>query len=198
MEHASADRFTGIQYVFLDRDGVLNRKPAEDKFISRWSDLEVLPGVEAAIAQLNRCGCTVIVVTNQRGIALGRYTEQDLANLHQKLRAHLSMHGAHLNAMYYCPHDRDQCSCRKPKPGMFEQAFRDFPKAKSSNSILIGDSISDIQAGEDLGMKTIFIEGDPLFQKPGADRAAKMATLVSPSLYAAVFQVLAPALACKS
>jgi D-glycero-D-manno-heptose 1,7-bisphosphate phosphatase len=181
-----------IQFVFLDRDGVINRKPSEDRTISRWEDFDILPGVEEAIARLNATGRKVIVITNQRGIALGKYTEKDLEMLHARLREHLAQHHAHIDAIYYCPHDRGVCDCRKPGPGMFEQAFRDFPQASGINSVMIGDSISDIEAGVRLGMRTIFIQGDPAFQKPGADRAAALAMHLSYSLKDAVWQLIDP------
>jgi D-glycero-D-manno-heptose 1,7-bisphosphate phosphatase len=190
MNETLSGKLHGIEYVFLDRDGVINRKPPEDQTISRWEDFDILPGVEDAIARLNGAGCKVIVVTNQRGIALKKFTEDDLARLHSDLREHLTSRQATIDAIYHCPHDRGQCDCRKPGPGLFHRAFQDFPLATPDNSIVIGDSISDIEAGRRLGMKTIFIEGDPAFQKPGADRAAALASRVSPSLRDAVLQFI--------
>jgi D-glycero-D-manno-heptose 1,7-bisphosphate phosphatase len=178
--------FKHIQYVFLDRDGVINRKPPEGEYVARWSDVQVLPGVESAIAAFNRSGRKVIVVSNQRGIALGRYTGADVEAIHAELQQHLAAHGAHIDAFYYCPHEEDQCDCRKPRTGMFEQAFRDFPGSSRANSLLIGDSISDIEAARNLGIPAIFIEGDPSTQKKGAERAAALADLVCASLLEAV------------
>ena len=179
-----------IRYVFLDRDGVINRKASEGEYVGRWSDVALLPGVEAAIAALNRSGRRVIVVSNQRGVALGRYTAADVEDLHARLQRHLAAHGARIDAFYYCPHDKDECNCRKPKTGMFEQAFRDFPGASAAASVLIGDSISDIEAARTLGMPSLFIEGDPSTQKEGADEAAALADGVAASLRAAVEQYL--------
>ena len=178
--------FKHIQYVFLDRDGVINRKPPEGEYVARWSDVQVLPGVESAIAAFNRSGRKVIVVSNQRGIALGRYTGADVEAINAELQQHLAAHGAHIDAFYYCPHEEDQCDCRKPRTGMFEQAFRDFPGSSRANSLLIGDSISDIEAARNLGITAIFIEGDPSTQKKGAERAAALADLVCASLLEAV------------
>jgi len=178
--------FKHIQYVFLDRDGVINRKPPEGEYVARWSDVQVLPGVESAIAAFNRSGRKVIVVSNQRGIALGRYTGADVEAINAELQQHLAAHGAHIDAFYYCPHEEDQCDCRKPRTGMFEQAFRDFPGSSRANSLLIGDSISDIEAARNLGIPAIFIEGDPSTQKKGAERAAALADLVCASLLEAV------------
>ena len=177
---------SGIRYVFLDRDGVINRKPPEGAYISQWGDFDFLPGAETAIAMLNRSGRRVIVVSNQRGIALGRYTIADVEAIHAKLQEHLATHDAHIDAFYYCPHDKDQCDCRKPKPGLLQQAFRDYPEASAANSLLIGDSLSDIQAAAGLGIPCIFIQGDLLMQKKGAEKAAYLADAVSASLLDAV------------
>jgi D-glycero-D-manno-heptose 1,7-bisphosphate phosphatase len=153
--------FSAIKFVFLDRDGVINRKAPDGEYVTSWQDIQILSGAERAIALLNRAGRKVIVVTNQRGIALGRYSESDLFSIHEKLHAHLGSFGAHLDAIYYCPHDHGQCTCRKPEIGMFEKAFRDFPEARPQNSVMIGDSNSDIVAGASAGMKTILITDKP-------------------------------------
>ena len=186
----STARFQGIKYVFLDRDGVTNRKPPEGQFVRCWRDFEFLPGAESAVAALNRSGRQVIVISNQRGIALGLYTRADVETLHTKLQEHMAKHGAHIDAFYYCPHDRNQCDCRKPKTGLFEQVFRDFPEASAQNSIVIGDSISDIQAARTLGLLAIFVQGDPKTQKPGAEKAAALADAVANSLIEAVQKYL--------
>ena len=148
---------TNIEFVFLDRDGVLNQKARPGEYITSRDELVVLPGVAEAIAALNRSGRKVIVVTNQRGVALGLYSLDDLANIPQKLTHELGAHGAHLDAIYFCPHDKGQCSCRKPGTGMFEQAFRDFPAAHRERSIMAGDSLLDIEAGLAAGMITAFV-----------------------------------------
>lgn len=179
-------QFHGIRCLFLDRDGVLNRKAAEGEYIGRWEEFHLLPGVEEAIAALNRSGRTVIVVSNQRGIARGRYTGADVEELHARLQEHLAAHGAHIDGFYYCPHDLDECDCRKPKTGLFRQAFRDFPEVSAENSLVVGDSLSDIQAARTLGMPSIFIEGDPETRKAGANEAAELADAVAASLAEAV------------
>jgi len=182
--------FPGIKYVFLDRDGVTNRKLPEGQFVRSWRDFEFLPGAESAIAALNRSGRHIIIISNQRGIALGLYTRADVETLHMKLQERMAEHDAHIDAFYYCPHDRNQCDCRKPKTGLFEQVFRDFPEASAQNSIVIGDSISDIQAARTLGLLAIFIQGDPKTQKPGAEKAAALADAVANSLIEAVEKYL--------
>lgn len=154
---------TNIDFVFLDRDGVLNQKARPGEYITSCEELIVLPGVPEAIAALNRSGRKVIVVTNQRGVALGLYTVDDLAKIHEKLRKVLAAGGAYLDAIYFCPHDTGQCDCRKPGTGMFEQAFQDFPDATPKRSLMVGDSLRDIEAGRLAGMATAFVsEGDSL------------------------------------
>jgi len=180
--------FPDLRYVFLDRDGVINRKAPEGSYVWSWKDFLILPGVESAIALLNRSGRHVIVVSNQRGVALGLYTRMDVEALHRRLEIHLADFGAHVDAYYYCPHDENQCNCRKPKIGLFEQAFRDFPEASPSNSIVIGDSLCDIEAAHCLHLPSIFILGDPSTAKSGSQQAIASASLVSNSLIDVVRQ----------
>ncbi|MGC2108350.1 MAG: HAD-IIIA family hydrolase [Candidatus Korobacteraceae bacterium] len=170
-----APDFSGIEYVFLDRDGVLNRKPAGGGFVTRWEELELLPKAPEAIAVLNRSQRTVIVVTNQRGIALGLFSQDDLERLHDRLCLELSTKGAHLDGIYVCPHDRGQCNCRKPLTGLFAQAFADFPEARPDNSVMVGDSLSDIEAGYRLGMRTVLIADATDTSTPEMTRAAALA-----------------------
>jgi D-glycero-D-manno-heptose 1,7-bisphosphate phosphatase len=181
MSAAGANFFSNIDYVFLDRDGVLNRN-LPGGFVTSWEQFEFLPGVEEAVAQLNRSGRKVIVVTNQRGIALGLYSDAELHGLHDRLREHLADHAAHLDAIYYCPHDDAQCNCRKPQPGMFEQAFEDFPGASASNSVMVGDSLSDMEAAARLGMRSVFLADPGAPPRPDAERAAALATATVASL----------------
>ena len=178
--------FPDVRYVFLDRDGVINRKAPEGSYVAHPRDFQLLPGAETAIAALNRAGLKVIVISNQRGVALGTYTSADVDALHAWLQQQLSAHGAHIDAFYYCPHDNDECDCRKPKTGLFQQAFQDFPEASASNSIVIGDSISDIEAARNLGSVSIFIQGDSLTQRPGSDQASALADAAASSLLEAV------------
>jgi D-glycero-D-manno-heptose 1,7-bisphosphate phosphatase len=181
-----ANPFDNIRYVFLDREGILNLKPPEGHYVESWEQFRLLPDVEQAVARLNRARLTVIVVTNQRGVALGRMTHADVDEIHEHLRQHLAHYGAHLDAIYVCPHDIGQCRCRKPDTGLFEQAFVDFPGANPKNSVMIGDSLSDIEAGIRVGMTTIFVLGDPATQKAGAERATALATVTAVSLPDAV------------
>jgi D-glycero-D-manno-heptose 1,7-bisphosphate phosphatase len=175
-----------VRYVFLDRDGVLNRKMPEGAYVRDWAQFHWLPGALDAVGRMNRAGLTVILVSNQRGIALGLYTTEELELIHANMQSQLARHGARLDAIYYCPHDQGECHCRKPETGLFEQAWQRFPQANAKNSLVIGDSLSDIEAGHRLGMKTIFIDGEADRQKPGATVAAELADDVAGSLLEAV------------
>jgi D-glycero-D-manno-heptose 1,7-bisphosphate phosphatase len=190
----------GVRFVFLDRDGVVNRKLPEGRYVTRREEFELLPGAAEAIAELNRSGKTVILITNQRGIALGVMTEADLGDIHRGMREELASSGAAIDAIYYCPHGRDACDCRKPATGMVEAAFRDFPEATAESSMLIGDSLSDIECGHRAGIGTIFIQndhalltqeaGDTGHREAGAARAREIAGRVAGSLAEAVQFIL--------
>jgi D-glycero-D-manno-heptose 1,7-bisphosphate phosphatase len=188
----SAIRFPprNLRTVFLDRDGVLNRKMPEGRYVTSLADLQILPGVPEAIARLNRAGLRVVVVTNQRGVALGLYSADDVRQIHDAFQSSLHTHSAQIDAFYVCPHDKHQCECRKPLTGLFDQARADFPEIEAASSVIIGDSLSDIEFGRRLGMTTVFIEGDPLHQKPGADTARQLADACFASLLEATEALL--------
>ena len=144
-----------IKAVFLDRDGVINRKPPEGQYVTRWEDFHILPGVVEGIVLLNRAGFCVIVVTNQRCIAKGLVTVADLEKMHQRMSDSLARDGAVIDAIYYCPHEMEPpCSCRKPAPGMLLDAARSRG-IELPASWVIGDSDIDVEAGRNAGCKTV-------------------------------------------
>jgi D-glycero-D-manno-heptose 1,7-bisphosphate phosphatase len=143
--------------VFLDRDGVINRKLPNGRFVCQWSEFEILPGVSTAIHLLNKNHFTVILVTNQRGVSLGLYSESDLLQLHRRMASALKRHHAVVDAVYYCPHEDGVCECRKPGVALFRQAFRDFPSAGPSRSLIVGDSLSDLQAAQHLDCPKVLV-----------------------------------------
>jgi D-glycero-D-manno-heptose 1,7-bisphosphate phosphatase len=103
----------------------------------------------------------VIVVTNQRGVALGRMSERDVEDVHVELAASLAADaGAHIDAFFYCPHEIGDCDCRKPGPGMFRQAQQRFPWIDIEASVMIGDGDVDVEGGRRLGMRTLQIGVD--------------------------------------
>jgi D-glycero-D-manno-heptose 1,7-bisphosphate phosphatase len=180
--------WSDVKTVFLDRDGVLNRKAPEGEYVARWEEFEILDGVDQALGRLHRAGVRAVVVTNQRGIALGRYSAADVASIHAKFQAKLASAGGHVAAFYICPHDHGECNCRKPLPGLFEQAVADFPGISARTSVMIGDSQVDMEFGKRLGMRTILIENAG--QPPEDGKAGEMADLRCSSLAEAVNAIL--------
>lgn len=143
--------------VFLDRDGVINRKAPEGQYILCREDLEILPGVPAAIHSLNRAGFLVIIITNQRCIARGLLSEDELDYIHKDMLGRLLEGHAHIDAIYVCPHASDAgCDCRKPQPGMIREAASDH-NVDLSRSWMIGDDATDVAAGEAAGCQTILV-----------------------------------------
>lgn len=140
--------------VFLDRDGVINVRALPHEYIKEWEEFKFLPLVAESIALLNKHGYMVIVVTNQRGIARGHMTIENVSQIHDKMRESLFIKGAKITDVFVCPHNKDECHCRKPEIGLFIQAATKYEIDKTA-SYMVGDSITDVQAGEKYGVKTI-------------------------------------------
>ena len=141
-----------IQVVFLDRDGVINVN--RDDYVKSWSEFEFIPGSKDAIKVLNENNYWVIIVTNQSPIGRGIFDHHALEEIHNKMLQELSDAGAHVDAIYYCPHSPDdKCGCRKPKPGLLTRAAEEL-NIDLTNSWLIGDSEGDLEAGKAAGCKT--------------------------------------------
>jgi len=176
--------------VFLDRDGVINRKLPEGQYVRSWQDFEILPGVVESVGRLNRAGIVVLVVSNQRGVALGYYTAENVEVLHEALQKSLNASGAHVDRFLFCPHDLGECTCRKPQTGLFDHARIEFPQIESKTSVMIGDSLSDIEFGFRAGMHTLFIVGARETRKTGAEEAERLANASCASLKEAVDLIL--------
>ncbi len=144
--------------VFLDRDGVINRDRPD--YIKNWEEFEFLPGVEDAIRKLNEKGYAVVVVTNQAAVGHKIIEPAVLEDIHTRMDGTLYGLGAMISKIYYCPHTPgDSCKCRKPKNGMLVQAFEELPIDRK-NGIMIGDSYTDIEAGQRSGLTTILLSGN--------------------------------------
>ncbi|HTA24103.1 MAG TPA: HAD family hydrolase [Terriglobales bacterium] len=170
--------------AFLDRDGVINQKaPTEEEYITRWEEMQILPGVVEAITLLNRAGFHVVVVSNQRCVAKGLLTVCELDSLHQRLRNELGALGAKIDEIYYCPHEEQPpCSCRKPEPGMLFTAASEH-QIDLNSSWMIGDSEKDVKAGRRAGCRTARILRPRVTADGNAD-------VIAPSLLDAVHQIL--------
>ncbi|HTA34577.1 MAG TPA: HAD family hydrolase [Solirubrobacteraceae bacterium] len=147
----------GVRWVFLDRDGTLNVKPPNGEYVELPEALELLPGAAQAVKMLNRAGLWTGVVTNQRGVALGRMSTEDLDAVHERLEYLLHRQGAFLEAIYACPHEIGVCNCRKPGPGLLLEARREQPALAFEDAAIVGDSLSDMQAGRSLGLRTVLV-----------------------------------------
>lgn len=145
--------------AFLDRDGTINVSAAPGEYISSPEQLRILPGAADAIRSLNERGNPVVVVTNQRGISLGIMSHEDVYGVHERLRELLAVRDAHIDALFYCPHEIGTCGCRKPGSGMFLKAERQIPDVKLDGAAMIGDSDLDVEAGLALGLTTVKIAG---------------------------------------
>lgn len=141
--------------VFLDRDGVINKKAPEGQYITDWEAFLLLPCVVEAIALLNKANYRIVVVTNQRGVARGIMTMAMVEQIHAKMCSVLAAHGAFIDMVLFCPHEIGTCSCRKPEIGMFLQAEEKLAPIDRHGSFMVGDSRSDIEAGQRYGVHTI-------------------------------------------
>ena len=147
--------------VFLDRDGTINR---EVHHLRRVEELVLLDGAAEAIRALNHSAFKVVVVTNQAAIGCGLLSEPALASIHAALREMLARQGAHVDAIYYCPHHpteaeapfRVECGCRKPRPGALLRAAAELG-LDLRRSFVVGDKLSDLQAGQAAGCRTVLV-----------------------------------------
>jgi len=150
--------------IFLDRDGTINKYVG---FLRHINDFDLIEGVADAIKLINQSEYLAIVVTNQPVIARGEVSWEELNEIHQKMTTLLGKAGTYVDGIYICPHHPDKgfegerpeykrdCSCRKPKPGLLLQAAKDF-NIDLSQSVMIGDSTRDVEAGRAAGCKQSF------------------------------------------
>lgn len=152
--------FKQKKFVFLDRDGTINVRPPKACYVERPEEFIWIPGAIEAIKRLNEAGYLVILISNQPGIARGRLPEKMLQSIHHKMISDLAAAGAHIDKIYYCPHNWDEeCECRKPKPGMLYQAQKDF-SLNLRTGYLIGDDERDIEAGDAAGCHSILVDDE--------------------------------------
>lgn len=169
--------------AFLDRDGVINVKAPEGEYVTRWEEVQFLPGVATAISLLNKAELRVIVVSNQRCVAKGLVTSAEVEALHERICRELADIGAVIDAVYFCPHETEPlCDCRKPAPGMLLQAAKEH-RIDLGASWMIGDSEVDVAAGKNAGCKTVLLGRH-------ADSSASSPDLLAESLLEATEKIL--------
>ncbi|EML0362949.1 D-glycero-beta-D-manno-heptose 1,7-bisphosphate 7-phosphatase [Providencia rettgeri] len=158
----------GIPAVFLDRDGTIN---IDHGYVHKIDDFEFIEGSIEAMLELKKMGYALVIVTNQSGIGRGIYTEDQFMQLTEWMDWSLADRGIDLDGIYFCPHHteatveeyRQDCNCRKPKPGMLLDA-QDFLKIDMASSIMVGDKLADMLAGKgaNVGTTVLVKSGEPV------------------------------------
>ncbi|MCK4859742.1 MAG: HAD family hydrolase [Candidatus Omnitrophica bacterium] len=142
--------------VFLDRDGVINRYPGDKNYVTKWQEFYFLPNSLEAICRLTQQNYAVKIISNQAGIGKGIYTQESLDEITRRMLAEVEKQGGRME-VYYCPHrQEDNCDCRKPKTGLFLKAVKG-EKINFRDTYFVGDADTDIEAGKNIGCKTILI-----------------------------------------
>ena len=141
--------------VFLDRDGVLNR---DTGYITSPKELVLFPDVVQAIARLKQAGTRLVLITNQSAIARKYMTERELHLIHKQLKQELEVGGGSLDGIYFCPHHPDdRCLCRKPHPGLIQQATQELD-IKVGQSYLVGDKTIDMKLANNVKSKGVLVK----------------------------------------
>ncbi|RJQ56785.1 MAG: D-glycero-beta-D-manno-heptose 1,7-bisphosphate 7-phosphatase [Desulfobacteraceae bacterium] len=137
--------------VFLDRDGVINRDSPD--YVKSWEEFHFLPGSLQALKLLKRSGFAAIVVTNQSAVNRNLLTESALQEMHRKMCDSVEEYGGSIEDIFYCPHRPEEgCLCRKPKPGLIEQARKRY-RIALSDAWMVGDSVKDIECARNAGCR---------------------------------------------
>ena len=145
----------GLKLVILDRDGVINED--SDAFVKSVDEWRPLPGAIAAMAELSQQGFTLVVATNQSGLARGLFDLDDLEAMHAKMAQLVEAEDGQVAAVFYCPHGPDDhCNCRKPKSGLIDAIEAEFDTS-AAGVPLVGDSLRDLEAGVSKGCDPILV-----------------------------------------
>lgn len=180
--------------VFFDRDGTLN---VEVGHLRRLDHFEMYPFASRAVKQVNEAGLLAIVITNQSGVARGFFPEAHVHSANAKLITHLEAGGARIDRIYYCPHHPEgpveqfmqACNCRKPAPGMLEQAAADFGIALEE-SFVVGDRFVDVEAGLRAGASPVLVLTGAGVEELTTHRTARQPHHVADDVEAAVAWIL--------
>lgn len=141
--------------IILDRDGVINQD--SDQYVKSADEWIPIPGSAEAIARLCNSGYQVVVATNQSGLSRGYFSLADLEEMHDKMNRLITAAGGQLDGVFFCPHGPDDnCDCRKPLPGLIDQIEAKLNRS-AKNSIMIGDSLRDLQAGQARGCRAMLV-----------------------------------------
>ena len=142
--------------IFIDRDGVINHEKHLD-YIHTWDEFVFYEGVKDAIKIFAEVFNRVVVVTNQKGVGKGLTKLEDLNTIHANMKAAIEEAGGRIDAIYFCTDLNEDSPNRKPNPGMGLMAKNDFPEIDFNKAIMIGNTISDMEFGRNLGVHTVFL-----------------------------------------
>lgn len=148
---------SGYDTLLLDRDGTINVHIIGD-YVRSWNDFEFIPGVLEALAKFAKHFKHIFIVTNQRGIGKGKYTEQDLADIHNRMCTEIKKHGGRIDKIYYCTALDESDIRRKPGRGMFDDILKDFPDVKPSKCLMLGDGDVDMEFAQKCGITGIKVD----------------------------------------
>lgn len=157
MSHTKNIQLDGEWTLFLDRDGVINKRPMND-YVKQWSEFYFIDGVLDAIKQLSSKFKYIFIVTNQQGIGKNIMTEKELSDVHNNMLKEISRHGGKIDAIYYCPDLATKPNnCRKPCLAMAEKAKAAYPELNFQKSVMVGDTMSDMKFGKNAAMTTVYV-----------------------------------------
>lgn len=146
-----------MKIIILDRDGVINQD--SDDYIKSVDEFILIPGSLEAITKLKHAGYKVYIATNQSGIARGLYTEKTMHAMHTKLATLLELKNTVLDGIEFCPHEPDDnCTCRKPKAGMYLSIAKQAGVTNNSDIMVVGDSLRDIQAAQKINAQPYLVK----------------------------------------
>lgn len=166
----------------LDRDGVINED--SDDYIKSPGEWRPLPGSLDAIARLRRAGFDIVVATNQSGVGRGLFSAETLDAIHARMRDAVAAAGGEIKGIYVCPHrPEDDCTCRKPRPGLLERIARDFGRPLDGVPF-IGDKLSDVEAAVAAGARPVFVA------TPGRAADAERARALGAAVYATLAEAV--------
>jgi len=168
--------------LFLDRDGVINHEKHLD-YIHTWDEFKFYDGAKVAIQIFTQKFNRIIIVTNQRGIGKGVTKKEDVDIIHQNMTRDIEAVGGKIDAIYYCP--ELESPNRKPNPGMGLQAVKDFDDIDLSKAVMVGNTLTDMAFGRNLGIKTVFLTTT----RPEVDTNDKSIDTVYPSLIAFALEI---------
>lgn len=146
------------KFIVLDRDGIINNAPVPGEYITKTNEIVLVEGIIDLLTKFKTNGYKFLIVTNQRGVALGKLTILQLNKIHKHIEMMFNKHDLYFQGIYSCPHNIGECNCRKPLPGLILKALRNHD-IDLNESILIGDSPNDIFLAMHFGMKSFFVGG---------------------------------------